>query len=58
MSLYKQNHVPSVKTRTQIDLNKICLKEFTNLNNYINIYIPNFLKIKNKINLKNLIFFI
>ena len=31
--------VPSVKTRTQINLNRTCLKEFTNLNIYINIYI-------------------
>ena len=32
-----KNHVPSVKTRTQIDLNRTRLKEFTNLNIYINI---------------------
>ena len=43
-----KNHVPSVKTRTQIDLNRTCVKEFTNLNIYINIYIPDFKKKSNK----------
>ena len=44
-------HVPSVKTRTQIDLNRTCLKEFTNLN----IYIP-YLKKKKKKNKSDLNF--
>ena len=39
MSLYKQNHVSSVKTSTQIDLNRTHLKEFVNINIYINVYI-------------------
>ena len=43
-------HIFSVKTSTQIDLNTTCLKEFININVYINVYIPN-LK-KNQINLK------
>ena len=47
MSLHKQK---SVKTSTQIDLNRTRLKEFININIYINVYIPD-LK-KNQINKK------
>ena len=36
----KENYVPSVKTSTQIDLNSTCLKEFININIYINVYVP------------------
>ena len=55
--LYKKNHVPSVKTSTQIDLNRTCLKEFININIYINVYIPDFQKLKKSdLNLKNPIF--
>ena len=45
MSLHKQK---SVKTSTQIDLNRTRLKEFININIYINDYIPDFKK--NQIN--------
>ena len=54
LSLYKKNYVPSVKTSTQIDMNRTRLKEFININIYINVCIPD-LKNKqiNQINKKN-----
>ena len=49
MSLYKKNHVPSVKTSTKINSNRTCLKEFININIYINVYT----RLKKKKNLIN-----
>ena len=37
-----KNHVPSVKTSTQINLNRTRLKEFININICINVYILDF----------------
>ena len=42
MFYISKNHVPSVKTSTQIDLNITHLKEFININININFYIPDF----------------
>ena len=42
-----KNHVPSVKTSTQIDLNITHLKEFININININFYIPDLKKKSN-----------
>ena len=51
MFYISKNHVPSVKTSTQIDLNITHLKEFININININFYIPD-LKKKKKIQFK------
>ena len=55
--LISKNHVPSVKTSTQIDLNRTGLKEFININIYINVYIPDLKKKKTDLNLKKSDFF-
>ena len=46
MSLYKQKSCTLCKTSTQIDLNRTRLKDFININIYINVYIPDLKKKK------------
>ena len=47
------------KTNTQIDLNRTRLKEFININIYINVYIPDLKKNKRSdLNQNNPIFFL
>ena len=41
-----KNYVLFVKTSSQIDLNRTRLKEFININIYINVYIPDLKKKK------------